>query len=162
MQIPNIRTGIGYDVHQITSGRKLILCGVEIPCTFGLSGHSDADVITHALMDSLLGAAGLFDIGYYFPPNDQNFKDISSLKLLTRVKKLLLDNNYQVGNVDMILISEKPKISPYIIDMKKNLSEILQIETTRIGIKATTNEKMGFVGRLEGMAALATSLIYKN
>lgn len=160
MKVADIRTGIGYDVHKIQKGRKLILCGVEVPCEFGLDGHSDADVMIHALMDSMLGAAGLFDIGYYFPNTDNNFKNISSIRLLEKVRGLLSDNGYKVMNADLVLISERPKIIQYVPAMKKNVAVALGIEESRIGVKATTNEKMGFLGRGEGMAALATSLIY--
>ncbi len=160
MNITDIRTGIGYDVHKIEKGRKLVLCGVEIPCEYGLDGHSDADVMIHALMDSMLGAAGLFDIGYYFPNTDNNFKNISSIRLLEKVRALLADNGYKVMNTDLVLISERPKIISHVPAMKKNLAAALGIEESRIGVKATTNEKMGFLGRGEGMAALATSLIY--
>jgi 2-C-methyl-D-erythritol 2,4-cyclodiphosphate synthase len=162
MNILNLRTGIGYDTHKIKAGRPLMLCGVKVPCDFGLDGHSDADVMIHALMDALLGAAGLFDIGYYFPNTDNNFKNISSLKLLEKVKGLLADNNFKIINVDMVLISEKPKISPHVVEMKEKISRALQIDPQTVGIKATTNEKMGHLGRGEGMAAYATALIYKG
>ena len=161
MNILNLRTGIGYDTHKIKNGRPLMLCGVKIPCDFGLDGHSDADVMIHALMDALLGAAGLFDIGYYFPNTDNNFKNISSMKLLEKVKGLLADNNFKIINVDMVLISEKPKISPHVVTMKLNIAGALQIDSGAVGIKATTNEKLGHLGRCEGMAAYASALIYR-
>ncbi len=162
MNILNLRTGIGYDVHKTKSGRPLVLCGVEIASSFGLEGHSDADVMVHALMDALLGAAGLFDIGYYFPDTDNNFKNISSMKLLEKVKGLLADNNFKIINIDIVLISEKPRISPYVVQMKENIASALQIEPSAAGIKATTNEKLGYLGRNEGMAAYASVLIYKD
>ena len=162
MNILNLRTGIGYDTHKIKAGRPLVLCGVRVPSDFGLEGHSDADVMIHALMDALLGAAGLFDIGYYFPNTDNNFKNISSMKLLEKVKGLLADKNYIIINVDMVLISEKPKISPHVSAMKENISRALQIDGSAVGVKATTNEKMGHLGRAEGMAAYASALIYKG
>lgn len=162
MDVFNLRTGIGYDTHRVKPGRPLKLCGVEVPCDFGLDGHSDADVMIHALMDALLGAAGLFDIGYYFPNTDDNFKNISSMKLLEKVKGLLADNGYSVINVDMVLISERPKISAYVVEMKKNVSRALAIDEHAVGVKATTNEKIGHIGRGEGMAAYAVALIYRG
>jgi len=162
MDIFNLRTGIGYDTHKIKAGRPLVLCGVEMKSDFGLDGHSDADVMIHALMDALLGAAGLFDIGYYFPTTDNNFKGISSVKLLIKVRNLLADNDFSVINVDMALISEKPKIMPYVSQMKRNIAEALEINPSNVGVKATTNERMGHIGRGEGMAAYATALVYKG
>jgi len=157
-----IRVGFGFDVHQLTEGRDLILGGVQIPHTKGALGHSDADVLIHAICDALLGAAGLKDIGYYFPDTSAEFKGIDSKILLQRVMDLLHERGYNVGNVDASLILEKPKIKPYIDQMREALAPILKIETNDISIKATTNEKMGYVGREEGVAAYAVCLIEKQ
>ena len=157
-----IRVGFGFDVHQLTEGRDLILGGVQIPHTKGALGHSDADVLIHAICDALLRAAGLKDIGYYFPDTSAEFKGIDSKILLQRVMDLLQERNYVVGNVDASLILEKPKIKPYIDQMRETLAPILKIETGDISIKATTNEKMGYVGREEGVAAYAVCLIEKQ
>lgn len=158
----DIRVGNGYDVHKLVQGRKLILGGIEIPYEKGLLGHSDADVLTHALMDSLLGAAGLGDIGKSFPDNSIEFKDISSLELLKRVVEKLYMENYSICNVDIILIAEKPKISSFIFEMKVKLSETMGIDVSRINIKGTTTEKLGFEGRGEGIAAQAVCLLNRK
>lgn len=151
--------GFGYDVHRLTEGRKLILGGVEIPHTKGLDGHSDADVILHALMDALLGAAGLRDIGHYFPPSDPAFKGADSMKLLAHVVDLLAREGYRPVNCDITLLAEKPKIGPYVEQMRERISTTLGLVPRRVGIKATTNEKMGFVGEEQGMAAYAVALL---
>ena len=156
-----IKVGFGFDVHQLQEGRKLVLGGVEIPHVKGALGHSDADVVIHALCDALLGAAGLKDIGYYFPDTDAAFKNIDSTILLARVIELLEERNYNVGNADISLVLEKPKIKPHIDLMKDRLAPILKISTEDISIKATTNEKLGYVGREEGVAAYAVVLIQK-
>lgn len=156
-----IKVGFGFDVHQLQEGRKLVLGGVEIPHIKGALGHSDADVVIHALCDALLGAAGLKDIGYYFPDTDAAFKNIDSKILLARVIELLEERNYTVGNADISLVLEKPKIKPHIDLMKERLAPILKISTEDISIKATTNEKLGYVGREEGVAAYAVVLIQK-
>ena len=156
-----IKVGFGFDVHQLQEGRKLILGGVDIPHVKGALGHSDADVIIHALCDALLGAAGLKDIGYYFPDTDAAFKNIDSTILLARVIELLDERNYSVGNADISLVLEQPKIKPHIDLMKERLAPILKISTEDISIKATTNEKLGYVGREEGVAAYAVVLIQK-
>lgn len=150
-----IKTGIGYDVHKLVKERKLILAGVEIPHILGLSGHSDADVLTHAIMDGLLGAMALGDIGHHFPDTDKKYKNISSLFLLKEVKKLLDKNEVKIQHIDSIVVAEKPKIAPYIDVMKKNLQEILEIPINCINIKATTTEGLGFEGREEGISAQA-------
>ena len=155
------RVGTGFDVHQLTEGRKLILGGVEIPYDRGLLGHSDADVLVHAVMDALLGAAALGDIGKHFPDSDDQYKGISSLKLLAQVKKLLEENYYNIGNIDVTLIAQRPKISPYIDEMRDNLSAVLELDRTRINIKGTTTEKLGFTGRGEGIACEAVCSIYR-
>jgi 2-C-methyl-D-erythritol 2,4-cyclodiphosphate synthase len=157
-----IRTGFGIDIHQLTEGRKLILGGVDIPSEKGLKGHSDADVLIHAICDAFLGAMGLGDIGIFFPDTDSKYKDISSLIFLENVKALLDTNGYSISNIDSMLALEKPKIVSYIPEMKKNISDILKIEPDLISIKATTSEKMGFVGRNEGAAAYANVLIMKE
>jgi len=157
-----IRTGIGYDVHQFAEGRPLILGGVEIPHTHGLDGHSDADVLSHAIADSILGALGLPDIGYYFPPGDESCKDICSLRILEKCRDLCEEHKYQLMNVDCSLVAEAPKVLPHAEAMKANIAEALNIDPGQIGIKATTNETMGFVGRKEGMAAYASALIAKK
>jgi 2-C-methyl-D-erythritol 2,4-cyclodiphosphate synthase len=156
-----IKVGFGFDVHQLQEGRKLILGGVDIPHVKGALGHSDADVVIHALCDALLGAAGLKDIGYYFPDTDAAFKNIDSTILLARVMELLYERKYSVGNADISLVLEQPKIKPHIDLMKERLAPILKISTEDISIKATTNEKLGYVGREEGVAAYAVVLIQK-
>jgi 2-C-methyl-D-erythritol 2,4-cyclodiphosphate synthase len=157
-----IKVGFGFDVHQLQVGRKLILGGVEIEHEKGALGHSDADVIIHALCDALLGAAGLKDIGFYFPDTDATFKNIDSKILLEKVIQLIEQRNYFVGNVDISLVLEKPKIKPHIDEMKVQLAPILKIDLDDISIKATTNEKLGYVGREEGVAAYAVVLIQKT
>ena len=157
-----IRTGIGYDVHQFAEGRPLILGGVEIPHTHGLDGHSDADVLSHAISDSILGALGLPDIGYYFPPGDESCKDICSLRILEKCRNLCEEYEYQLMNVDSSLVAEAPKVLPHAEAMKAKIAEALDIDPGQVGIKATTNETMGFVGRKEGMAAYASALIAKK
>ena len=153
--------GFGYDVHRFKRGRKLILGGVEIAHSKGLDGHSDADVIVHALMDALLGAAGLDYIGHFFPNSEIKYKNISSLKLLEIVYKQLRKKNFKINNIDMTVIAETPIISPFICKMKENISKILKLNKARIAIKATTNEKMGFIGRGEGIAAMAAASLKK-
>lgn len=154
-----IKSGIGYDVHQFSEGRKCILGGVDIPHSVGLLGHSDADVLCHAIADAILGALGLPDIGFYFPPNDASIKGISSLKILERCRELANKKNGIIQNIDSTLIAEAPKILPHLDAMKQNIASALGMETEDIGIKATTNETMGFVGRNEGIAAMATTCI---
>lgn len=154
------RTGIGYDVHQFAEGRPLILGGVEIEHTHGLAGHSDADVLCHAIADALLGCMGLPDIGHYFPPTDQSIEGISSLKILEKCRELLDERSAVIQNVDSSMIAEAPKVLPHAEAMKVNIAAALGITTGQIGIKATTNETMGFVGRKEGIAALASAMIY--
>ena len=151
--------GIGYDVHQFAENRPLILGGVEIPHTHGLAGHSDADVLCHAIADAVLGAMGKPDIGYYFPPGDPACKDISSLKILEKCRELLAEENLKLVNVDSTIIAEAPKVLPHREAMQKNIGAALGIPPERVGIKATTNETMGFVGRKEGIAAMAVAQI---
>ena len=154
-----MRIGHGYDVHKLVSDRKLILGGVEIPCNLGLLGHSDADVLIHAIMDSLLGAACLGDIGIHFPDNDEKYKGISSLKLLKNVCDMLREKNYEIQNIDSTIIAQKPKLSPYIFDMRKNISNACGIDIGKINVKATTEEGVGFTGTLEGISVHAVCII---
>ena len=156
-----MRVGIGYDAHRIVIGRPLILGGVKIPFDKGLEGWSDADVLSHAIMDSLLGAAGLRDIGYHFPSNDPAYKDISSVTLLNRVADLLKSHGWRIGNIDATIIAEHPLLQPFISQMKQNIALALAIGETQVGVKATTNEGIGFVGREEGIAAYAVALLEK-
>ncbi len=154
-----MRIGHGYDVHRLTEGRKLILGGVDIPHTKGLLGHSDADVLVHAVMDAILGAIGEGDIGRHFPDTDNSFKDIDSLVLLGRVYDILLGKGYKLSNIDCTVIAQKPKLSPYILQMKENIARILHIETDRVNVKATTTEKLGFEGEEFGISAHAVCLV---
>lgn len=158
----NIRTGLGYDVHRLVEGRELWLCGVKIEHTLGLLGHSDADVALHALCDALLGAAALRDIGYYFPDTDPAYKGPDSKILLARVVELLADKGFRVGNVDITICAEAPKINPHIPLMRQIVAPLLGVTPDEVGIKATTTEKLGFTGRGEGMAAMAACLIFKD
>ena len=156
-----MRIGNGYDVHKLTEGRKLILGGTEIPYEKGLLGHSDADVLVHAVMDALLGAAVLGDIGKLFPDSDSSFRDISSLGLLKRVGDVLNSENYTIINIDSIIAAQSPKLAPYIEQMRKNISDTLSIPISDVGIKATTTEHLGFEGRGEGISAYAVCLLKK-
>jgi 2-C-methyl-D-erythritol 2,4-cyclodiphosphate synthase len=153
-----IRSGIGYDVHQFARERPLILGGVEIPHTHGLLGHSDADVLSHAIADAILGALGLPDIGHYFPPTDAAIEGISSLKILEKCRELMEERQATLNNIDSTLIAEAPKVLPHAAPMKANIAASLGITTGQVGIKATTNETMGFVGRGEGIAAMAVAI----
>ena len=157
-----MRIGHGYDVHRLVKGRRLIVGGVDIPHDMGLLGHSDADVLLHALMDALLGAAALGDIGKHFPDTDERYKGISSIKLLEQVKTLINDLGYYVGNADITVIAQKPKIASYIPAMRKNIAETLGIEIERVNVKGTTTEKLGFVGRCEGIACEAVCILYRQ
>lgn len=150
-----MRVGMGYDVHRLVEGRDLILGGVKIPHTLGLLGHSDADVLLHAIMDALLGAAALGDIGKHFPDTDDKYKGISSLALLKEVKKLIDQENYYIENVDATLIAQKPKMRPFIEEMEQNIAKTLGIEVNQVNVKATTEEGLGFTGMQEGIAASA-------
>lgn len=151
--------GIGYDVHRLIDGRKLILGGVEIPYDRGLDGHSDADVLTHAIADALLGAAGEKDIGHHFPNTDPSIKGMDSQEILRRVQAILTTKHFAIINIDCSLIAEAPKIGPHLQSMKTRLSETLHIAPNRIGVKATTNEGLGFIGNGEGIAAMAVASI---
>lgn len=158
----NIRIGHGFDVHQLVIGRKCIIGGVEIPFEKGLDGHSDADVLLHAICDALLGAAGLGDIGKHFPPSDDKFKGIDSRELLRHVVALLKVKSYMVNNIDATVICEAPKLSPHTAQMCANIAAECAVDLTQINIKATTTEKLGFTGRGEGIAAEAVCTIVKN
>ena len=154
-----MRIGHGYDVHRLIAGRKLILGGVEIPYILGLDGHSDADVLLHAMMDALLGAAALGDIGHLFPDTDPAYKGISSLKLLAVVAARIREKGYEIGNIDATVVAQKPKLAPFIEAMRKETARVLQIDPDRLNIKATTEEHLGFSGREEGIAAHAVCLL---
>lgn len=156
------RIGHGYDVHKLVEGRKLILGGVDIPHTLGLLGHSDADVLVHAVMDALIGAMALGDIGKHFPDNDNKYLNISSLKLLARVRALIEENGYNISNIDATVIAQKPKIAPYIDAMRSNIALTLGVAPSCVNVKATTEERLGFTGREEGISAHAVALIEKK
>ena len=160
-----MRVGIGYDVHKLVENRKLILGGVEIPHTLGLLGHSDADVLLHAIMDALLGAAALGDIGKHFPDTDEQYKGISSIRLLEHVRELIEKEGYLIENIDATVIAQKPKLRPYIDKMQENIANALKIDKNQVNVKATTEERLGFTGREEGIssqAICALSSLYEN
>ena len=154
-----MRIGHGYDVHRLVEGRALILGGVNIPYEKGLLGHSDADVLLHAISDALLGAAALGDIGKHFPPDDPKFLDADSLLLLKEVGRLVADAGYSISNIDSTVIAQKPKLLPFIEDMRKNIANVLSISVNQVSVKATTEEKLGFTGNGEGISAHAVALI---
>lgn len=154
-----MRIGIGYDVHTLVEGRKLILGGVQIEHTLGLYGHSDADVLVHAIMDALLGAAAMGDIGRHFPDTDDSYKGIDSMLLLEKVIHLLKEKGYTVNNVDAVIVAQRPKLAPYISVMEKNIASVLGVNIDSVNIKATTTEKLGFEGRQEGISAQAVCTI---
>lgn len=154
-----IRIGNGYDIHRLGVERPLILGGVNIPHELGLLGHSDADVLTHAIMDAMLGALSLGDIGHYFPPTDSQWAGADSLVLLSKVHQLVRERSWQIGNIDSVVVAERPKLKPYISTMRDRLAGVLELKPDQIGIKATTNEKLGPVGREEGIAAYAVVLL---
>nr|WP_238718315.1 2-C-methyl-D-erythritol 2,4-cyclodiphosphate synthase [Petrachloros mirabilis] len=156
-----IRIGNGYDIHQLVGGRPLILGGVHIPHELGLLGHSDADVLTHAMMDAVLGALSLGDIGHYFPPTDPQWAGADSLKLLAQVHGLIQGRGWQIGNLDSVIVAERPKLKPHLNDMRDRISQVLKLQPDQVGIKATTNEKLGPVGREEGIAAYAVVLLQR-
>ena len=155
------RFGMGYDVHQLVAGRKLIIGGVEIPHTLGLLGHSDADVLLHAISDALLGAAALGDIGTHFPDTDPQFAGADSLRLLAHVRQLLKDKGYAVGNVDATIVAQKPKMKAFIPQMNANIARVLDVATDQVNVKATTEEKLGFTGTEQGISAYAVAGIEK-
>lgn len=160
MSVPRI--GQGYDVHRLADGRALVLGGVTVPWEKGLLGHSDADVLLHALMDALLGAAALGDIGRWFPDTDPQYQGADSRMLLRRVRQILAENGFSIGNVDMTLVAQKPKIAPYIPQMRANIAEDLRLPVEAVSVKATTEERLGFTGDGSGMAAQAVALIFKE
>ena len=157
-----IRIGQGYDVHRLVENRDLWICGVKVPHTHGLLGHSDADVAIHALCDALLGAAALHDIGYHFPDTDPRYKGADSKILLSEVVRLIGEKGYKVGNVDLTVIAQSPKLKPYIDEMRETLANIMGVAVDSVSIKATTTENLGFEGRKEGISALAVALIYNG
>lgn len=154
-----MRIGHGYDVHRLVEGRELIIGGVNIPWAKGLDGHSDADVLTHAIMDALLGAAGSGDIGRHFPDSNSNYKGINSLELLKQVEKMIIKLGYRISNIDSTIIAQMPKLTPYIDLMRKNIAEVLNIEIGQVNVKATTEESLGFTGSGQGMSAHAVVLL---
>lgn len=156
------RIGHGYDVHRLVEGRDLILGGVNIPFELGLDGHSDADVLVHAVMDSLLGAAALGDIGGLFPDTDPAYKGADSMKLLEQVVAVLKEKGYTIGNIDATLIAQKPKIKPYLLEMRQNIAKVCSIDVDAVNVKATTEEKLGFTGNMQGMSAHAVCIINKD
>jgi len=155
------RVGHGYDVHKLVEDRKLIIGGVEIPHSKGLLGHSDADVLAHAICDALLGAAALGDIGKHFPDNDDRYKDVDSLVLLEKVCELIRNKGYEISNVDSTILAQAPKLRPYIDEMRSKLAQAMQLDIDEVSVKATTEEKLGFTGREEGIAAHAVVLLMK-
>ena len=161
---PNLRIGNGYDIHRLVNGRNLILGGVKLihPNNLGLDGHSDADVLVHSIMDALLGSVSLGDIGKYFPPDDPKWKDSDSLILLSKVNELIKQEGWEVNNIDSVIVAERPKIKPYLEQMKKNISNTLKVDPSLIGIKATTNEKLGPEGREEGISCHSVVLLNKK
>ncbi len=156
------RIGIGYDVHPLVEGRKLIVGGVLIPSAFGVDGHSDADVLIHAIADALLGSLALGDIGHHFPPDNEKFKDLDSTIILASVYNIIVQKGYTLGNLDAVVVLQKPKIAPYIDKMRERLAQVMQVNPDQISVKATTTEHLGFVGRSEGVAAYASVLVIKK
>ncbi len=154
-----MRIGHGYDVHKLIEGRKLILGGIEVTHTMGLLGHSDADVLTHAIMDSILGAAALGDIGQHFPDNDDRYLDADSTVLLRHVMEIIQEKGYRIGNLDATIIAQKPKLMPYLPVMRKKLAEVMEIQENQLNLKATTEEHLGFTGRQEGISAHCVCLL---
>lgn len=154
-----MRAGLGYDVHKLAEGRELILGGVKIDYRYGLLGHSDADVLVHAIMDALLGAAALGDIGKHFPDTDEAYKGISSITLLKHVAALLNENGYSLGNVDAVIVAQRPKMAPYIEKMRENIAQALGVDAGKINIKATTEEGLGFTGSGEGISSQAICML---
>ncbi|MDU5417537.1 2-C-methyl-D-erythritol 2,4-cyclodiphosphate synthase [Peptoniphilus harei] len=157
-----MRIGIGYDVHKLVEDRKLILGGIEIPYERGLLGHSDADVLIHAIMDAILGALALRDIGYHFPDNDNKYKDIDSKVLLSKVYEIMKSKNYKIGNIDSVVACQAPKLASHIDDMRKTIAHILKTDIDNVSIKATTTERLGFVGRGEGISSEAVVLLERD
>lgn len=161
VSFPQLRVGCGYDVHKLVQDRRMILCGVEVPSELGLLGHSDADVALHALMDALLGAAALGDIGKHFPDTDERFKGADSMKLTEHVAGLLAERGWQINNVDVTIIAQRPKLASFIPAMRANIARVLGVEEEAVNVKATTTEKLGFTGRGEGIASEAVASIIR-
>lgn len=159
---PDLRVGQGYDAHRLAENRKLVLCGVEIPHVRGLDGHSDADVALHALMDAMLGAAALGDIGRHFPDTDEAYRGISSMRLLVETAEILARAGYRVKNADVTIVAQRPKLAPYMEKMRENVAAALKLDPDRVNVKATTTEKMGFEGAEEGISAQAVVMITKE
>lgn len=157
-----MRIGIGYDVHRLVEGRKLIIGGVEIPYEKGLLGHSDADVLVHAIIDSILGALTLGDIGKHFPDTDEKYKDINSMNLLTKTYDLMIKSGYKIGNIDCVVAAQRPKLAPYIDIMRERIAKVLNTSIDNISIKATTTEKLGFEGREEGISSQVVCLLVEE
>ena len=162
MSMPDFRVGIGFDSHPLVEGRRLVLGGVEVPHDHGLEGHSDGDVLVHAIMDALLGAANLGDKGIHFPSSDQQYRGISSLILLERVGGLLAESGWQVSNLDATMLAQTPRLGGYIPDMKKRIAAVLGVPLDRVSVKATTTDYLGFVGRREGIAACAVAAVVSD
>ena len=158
----NIRIGNGYDIHKLVTDRPLILGGIEIPHSAGLLGHSDADVLIHAIMDALLGALGMGDIGHYFPPTDPKWKGANSKMLMERVAEIITSAGWEIGNIDSTVVAEQPKLKPHLKTMRSTIAKVLKIDSDRVSIKATTNEELGPVGRQEGICAYAVVLLTKD
>lgn len=157
-----MRIGIGYDVHKLVANRKLILGGIEVPHEIGLDGHSDADVLVHAIMDSILGALSLGDIGKHFPDTDNAYKDIYSIDLLEKVRESMEERGYMIGNIDSVIAAQRPKLAPFIEEMRKCVADALKTDVANINIKATTTEKLGFEGREEGISAQSVCILVKK
>ncbi|WP_409229343.1 2-C-methyl-D-erythritol 2,4-cyclodiphosphate synthase [Gudongella sp. SC589] len=157
-----MRVGIGYDVHKLVEGRRLVIGGVQIPHEMGLLGHSDADVLVHSLMDAILGAMSAGDIGKHFPDTDMEYKDISSMILLERVFQVMKEKGYRLVNADNVIAAQRPKLAPFIDQMRENIAEVLQVPVEDIGVKATTTERLGFEGREEGISSYSTCLLEKS
>jgi len=157
-----MRIGIGYDVHKIVENRKLIIGGVTIPHEKGLDGHSDADVLVHAIMDSLLGALAMGDIGKFFPDTDMKYKDVDSMLLLKEVASFIDDKGYKIGNIDSVIIAQQPKMAPFIDSMRVRIAQVLEIDVEQVGVKATTTEHLGFEGRKEGISSSSVAILFKK
>ena len=157
-----MRIGIGYDVHKLVENRKLIIGGVTIPHEKGLDGHSDADVLVHAIMDSLLGALAMGDIGKFFPDTDMKYKDVDSMLLLKEVASFINEKGYKIGNIDSVIIAQQPKMAPFIDSMRVRIAQVLEIDVEQVGVKATTTEHLGFEGRKEGISLSSVAILFKK
>ena len=157
-----LRIGIGYDVHKLVENRKLIIGGVTIPHEKGLDGHSDADVLVHAIMDSLLGALAMGDIGKFFPDTDMKYKDVDSMLLLKEVASFINEKGYKIGNIDSVIIAQQPKMAPFIDSMRVRIAQVLEIDVEQVGVKATTTEHLGFEGRKEGISSSSVAILFKK